>query len=432
MIRKLSLGVLACSAVLFLCAGRASAQQAPPVFKGHVMIPRSSMAEPGDAGVNAHTHIRLFVPSNGATFGAAIQPSELPPFPGFAFETPASLGCIYHLVHREVFGCNPNVTTENPNVGKGAGAVAVVDAFDDPTAASDLATYSAQFGLPAPNLSVVFAQGTQPTIDKTGGWEIEESLDLQMAHAMAPNAKLFLVETKNNSLTNLFAGAVLAAQLVAASGGGEVSMSFGSGEFDPSLGNSNVSETIFDPDLVFPGVVFFASTGDSPGAEYPAVSPNVVAAGGTTLSRDPNTGNFLFENTWQDAGGGPSLVEPRPAFQNGVRFIVGNTRATPDLSFNANPATGVWIFDTNPVFGAGWFIVGGTSVASPALAGIVNAAGGLRTSSQAENSELYNHIFGGTFNDIVYGNCGLNAGNFAFPGYDFCTGLGSPNTLRNK
>jgi kumamolisin len=85
------------------------------------MTPKSSIAEPGDAGVKAHTHLRLFVPPVGMNFGPAARPNELEPVPGAFFETPASLGCIYHLVHREVPGCNPDVTTENPNVGKGAG-----------------------------------------------------------------------------------------------------------------------------------------------------------------------------------------------------------------------------------------------------------------------------------------------------------------------
>ncbi|MGC1618382.1 MAG: hypothetical protein WA765_07815, partial [Candidatus Acidiferrum sp.] len=107
------------------------------------------------------------------------------------------------------------------------------------------------------------------------------------------------------------------------------------------------------------------------------------------------------------------------------------SRGTPDLSFDANPATGVWVWDSNPVFGTGWFVVGGTSVSAPSLAGIVNAAGSLRNSSQDENTELYNHIFGGSFNDIVYGTCGKHA-VFAFLGYDACTGIGTPDTLRNK
>jgi subtilase family serine protease len=432
MIRKLSVRIFLASIALLFSVAISSAQQGrSPASRGHIMIPKSSVAQPGDAGVNARTHLRLFVPPDGMNFGPAPRPNELEPFPGAFFETPASLGCIYHLVHHEVPGCNPDVTTENPNIGKGAGAIALIEGFDDPTAAADLAVFTTQFGLPPADLTVTYLTGTEPGLDPTGGFHIETALDLQWAHAMAPQAKLFLIEAPNNSLVNLFEAAQLGASLVAAAGGGEVSMSFGTGEFGPSLRNSSVSETVFDPIFVLPGVVFFASSGDSPGTEYPSVSPNVVSAGGTSISRSPNTGDFILENTWQDAGGGSSLLEPRPAFQDGVRFIVGDTRGTPDLSFDANPATGVWVYDSNPVLGTGWFVVGGTSVSSPSLAGIVNAASSFSNSSQAENAVLYNHIFGGAFNDIVYGTCGEHA-IFASRGYDACTGIGTPNTLRNK
>jgi kumamolisin len=432
MIRKLVTGLFAGAVALLLSAGLSSAQQGPgPASGGRIMVPKSSVAQPGDAGVKAHTHLRLFVPPVGMNFGPAARPDELEPFPGAFFETPASLGCIYHLVHREVQGCNPDVTTENPNVGKGAGAIALIEAFDDPTAVADLAVFTTQFGLPTADLTVRYLTGTEPGLDPTGGFHIETALDLQWAHAMAPQAKLFLIEAPDNGLVNLFDAAQLGASLVAAAGGGEVSMSFGTGEFGPTLGNSSVSETVFDSFFVYPGVVFFASSGDSPGTIYPSVSPNVVSAGGTSISRSPYTGNFIIENTWQDAGGGSSLIEPRPSFQDGVRFIVGNSRGTPDLSFDANPATGVWVWDSNPVYGTGWFVVGGTSVSAPSLAGIVNAAGSFHNSSQDENRELYNHISGGSFNDIVYGTCGEHA-VFAFLGYDACTGIGTPNTLRSK
>jgi len=112
---------------------------------------------------------------------------------------------------------------------------------------------------------------------------------------------------------------------------------------------------------------------------------------------------------------------------------VGPTRGTPDLSFDANPATGVWVFDSNPVFGTGWFVVGGTSVSSPSLAGIINSAGRFSASTQAEAHEIYRQMGNEfAFRDIVYGNCGLNIGDFAGFGWDFCTGVGSPRTLRGK
>jgi kumamolisin len=398
----------------------------------HVFIPGSSLPQPRDADghVMARTHLRILAASpTQMPFGAAaVGPQELPPFPGYLFETPASLACIYKLVPVTVPGCNPNLTTANPTGG--SHAIAVIEAFDDPTAASDLATFSTQFGLSAADLTVVYSNGTEPGIDPTGGWEIEESLDMQWAHAMAPEAKIFLIEAATNTFGNLSIAWQVGANLVAAAGGGEVSMGFGA----PESELSPAFEAFFDPTFTKPGVVYFAAAGDSPGTDYPSVSPNVVSAGGTSISRNTTTGDFFLESTWQEAGGGPSLFEPRPAFQNGVKYIVGNARGTPDFSFDSNPTSGVWVFDTNPnpALGTGWFIVGGTSVASPSLAGIVNSANKFHTSSQAENQALYGDIGTDRVNDIFYGNCGINISNYAGFGWDFCTGVGSDRNLKGK
>jgi kumamolisin len=393
----------------------------------HVYTPQSSLPQPPNekGEMMARTHLRILVPSaKQMHFGpAAAQPYELPPFSGFLFETPASIACVYKLVEVHPNGCNPNVTTANPTGGNHA--IAIVDAFDDPTAASDLAVFSTQFGLPAANLTVVYAQGSEPGTDPTGGWEIEEALDTQWAHAMAPAATLYLVEAANPSISNLFDAVGVASSLVAAAGGGEVSMSWGASEFSP--------ETTLDSTFTTAGVVYFASSGDSPGVSYPSASPNVVSAGGTSLSRNLTTGDFFAESTWQDAGGGISQYEPRPAFQNGTnaQHVVGNGRGTPDVAFDANPTSGVWVFDTNPVHGTGWYVVGGTSVSSPSLAGIVNAAGSFAASSQAENQMLYDDPTK-DYDDIDLGNCGVSNAYFAIKGYDLCTGKGSLKTLKGK
>lgn len=419
-----SLSIPAVAVAFSFCFAQVGAAQIQH-GKGHVVIPASSVVQAGDAGVKAHTNLRIMMPEGGAFTGTP-QPNELPPFPGYFFETPASIACVYQLVPHSEHGCNPNFTTQNPRGG--SGAIAIVDAYDTPNAASDLAAFSAQFGLPAADFTVVYASGTQPALDPTGGWELEASLDVQWSHAMAPHAKIFLVEANTNFFSDLFPAVLLAANLVASNGGGEVSMSWSSGEF--------TQETLLDGLFTTPSVVYVASSGDSPGAGWPSSSPNVISAGGTTLSRDPNTGTFLLENTWQDAGGGPSQVEPRPHFQDHIASIVGDFRGTPDLSFDANPNTGVWVLDTNLYFGqpGGWFILGGTSVSAPSLSGIINAAGKFAPSSEAENALLYKHLFSdkGDFRDIVYGTCGLNIGNFAVPGWDFCTGIGSNNGLGGK
>ncbi len=188
--------------------------------------------------------------------------------------------------------------TANPTGG--SNAIAIVDAYDDPTAASDLAAFSTQFGLPAPNFSVVYASGTKPAQDPTGGWEVEESLDIEWAHAMAPDAKIYLVEAASNSNSDLFAAVAVASTLVKAAGGGEVSMSWSGAEY--------AGEKLADAIFKTPGVVYFASTGDAPGVGYPSTSPNVVAAGGTTLSMNLSTGGFRQSFAWPDTGGGPSCI----------------------------------------------------------------------------------------------------------------------------
>jgi subtilase family serine protease len=378
--------------------------------------------QPGDLGLRSHTNLLIYVPQGGAFQGTA-QPAGLPPFAGYFFETPSSIACIYQLVSQRTPGCNPNTATENPTGG--SRAIAIVDAYDDPTAVADLATFSTQFGLPPANFSVIYAQGSKPALDPTGGWEVEESLDIEWAHAMAPNAQIFLVEAADNSDANLYPAIALASQLVAGQGGGEVSMSWGESEFN--------KEAQLDAYFRTPGVVYVAAAGDSPGPIYPSTSPHVISAGGTTISRNSVTGRFILENTWQDAGGGASLVEPRPGFQDIVAEIVGGARGTPDLSFDANPNTGVWVWDGNAVPGAGWYIVGGTSVSAPSLAGIINAAGRFHASSQAENAEVYRHLYDQfTLRDITYGNCGLNIGDFAIFGWDFCTGVGTSLTYTGK
>jgi hypothetical protein len=395
--------------------------------KGQVITPASSVEHPGDVGFRAHTHLRMFVPKEGRFEGPVQANAGLPPFLGLFFETPASIACVYRLVPDPKPGCNPDEATEPPSGG--GGAIALVEAFDDPTAASDLNTFSTQFGLSHADLTVVFANNTKPGVDPTGSAELETSLDIEWAHAMAPKAKLFLVEAASLSLSDIFSAIFAAGNLVAANGGGEVSMSFGGSEFP--------QETQLDTFFTTPGVVYVASAGDNPGTQYPCVSPNVLCAGGTTISRDSTTGRFLLENTWQDTGGGSSLFEPRPDFQNGIARIVGDTRGAPDFSFNANPNTGVWVFDGNTFQGSknplGWAVVGGTSVSAPSLAGIINAAGKFRASSQLENAEIYEQSGRNRdFRDIEFGSCGFNIGDFARDGWDFCTGVGSDIGLRGK
>jgi subtilase family serine protease len=421
------------AAFILIATGPARAQAPAPrtqtPMTRTLVVPAASRANAGDQGIRAHANVRYIV-------SGVASPSEAPPFAGYGYETPASLACIYRVV-APIPGCNPNETTNTPSGG--SQTIAIVDAYDDPNAASDLAAFSAQFGLPFSmgKFNVVYAGGSEPPVDPTGGWEVEESLDIEYAHAMAPKAALFLVEANSNYDSDLFLAVQVASNLVlcgststcpgGSKGRGEVSMSWGGEEFSQELS--------LDSFFTTPGVVYFAAAGDSPGVIYPCASPNVVCAGGTSTARSEYTGNLIQEIAWSDAGGGVSFYEPIPSYQAGTRSIarqLGGYRGTPDISADANPNTGVWVLDTNPVPGAGWYIVGGTSVATPTLAGIVNASGHLASSSAAELFDLYDSDNYSSFNDITYGACGYYSGTFSSPGWDLCTGFGSPRDLDGK
>src|SRR6267378_3102274 len=324
-----------------------------------VLIPASTIERPEDVGLRAHTnHLIRF---EGKPGGRG-SPSG---------ETPASLRSVYKL----------------PSSG-GSGVIAIVDAFDYPTAENDLNVFSAQFGLPACTTAngcfkKVFASGSQPSVNC--GWSQEAALDIEWAHAMSPNAKIVLVEAASNSFVDLFSAVNVATNQVLANGGrGEVSMSWGGSEFSTEASN--------DSHFQHDGVVYFAASGDAGGANiYPSVSPFVVSAGGTSVNRD--------------SGGNPSAFESKPTYQSGIAGTSATQRSAPDFSFDANPNTGVSVYDSTRCHGArGWLVFGGTSVSSPSLAGIVNNAGHFYVNSQAELSTIYaNYTNTNDFRDIVTG-----------------------------
>ena len=252
-----------CTCVAAMLLGVSALAQHPlHVFTPSSSLPQQSQSTSGPSAVR--THLRLLVPSaTQKSFGEAKdRQNGLPPFPSYFFETPASIACVYHLVAQPVPGCNPNLATAVPTGG--SRAIALVDVYDDATAVSDLATFSDQFGLPPADLTVVFAQGSNPGTDPTGGWEIEEAVDTEWAHAMAPGAKLYLVEAayssdETTSWNNLMQAVQMASKLVAKAGGGEVSMSWGGSEF--------AGENALDGYFTTPKVVYFASAGDTICAE---------------------------------------------------------------------------------------------------------------------------------------------------------------------
>ena len=427
----------------------ASAQ--PQIYRqpGTVVTPSSSIMRPEDAGIRAHTNHLIFVPAGHAKVFAVPETSS--------GETPASLGCVYKL-GPDTAGCNPTSATGHPTGGWGA--IALVDAYDNPNAASDLAYFSSYFGLSAATFTKVYANTSFGTLHGmtascsgapagNADWGTEIDLDIEWAHAMAPSAQIILVEACSSSYNDLFYAEQVAGAEVTAAGGGDISNSWGGGEFSGEVGA--VDDVFYR--YYWKYIIYFASAGDSGwGAQYPSSSPWVVSAGGTTVNRDVN-GNFLSESCWSGSGGGVSLYEKwqsPPSINNGMGpwtafqySLFGQTaRQTPDLSFDADPNSGVWVYDS---YGSepGWMIVGGTSVASPSLAGIVNSAGNRRGEApeiggaytNEENNLIYSQEFSHSnyalnFYDVRTGSNGT--GHNAHSYYDQCTGVGTPRGKSGK
>jgi subtilase family serine protease len=397
---------------------------------GTIVTPKSSIRLPDGNGTQNYTNTKFLVPDTPIVpqnSPLANSPSaNAPPASGYYFvNTPASLACVYKLV-AVASGCHPDKF--HTNAAGGSKAVGIVDAYDAPNVLADLKHYSTQFGLPAPKLTVYYCTGSTPATCATNGthpaydsgWEGETSLDVQMVHALAPSAKIFLVLAKDSSSSNLYAAVQKAAQLVNGAGGGEVSMSFGHHEVSNDVSN-------FDSIFKKGKVVFFASSGDDPAVSYPATSTKVVSVGGTSISRNPANGNFIGEASWAEAGSGPSAYIARPSWQPAS---VGSKRGNPDVSAVANPDTGVWVYISGQ---GGWYIFGGTSAASPLMAAIVNNAGTFSANNTAQEKLMYGAMGkAAQWYDVKNGYCGPSAGYWPDTGYDFCGGIGSPRGKNGK
>jgi hypothetical protein len=324
-----------------------------------------------------------------------------------------------------------------PSSTAGNGAtVAVVDAYNDPDIASDLATYRAQYGLPACTqasgcFQVVNQNGQAsplPADAGTSGWDVEESLDVDMVSATCPNCKIILVEANDPDITgpNLEQGVDAAVAL----GADYVSNSYGGSE-DPS-------ELQDDQYYDHPGVVITASAGDSGyGVNFPAASQYVTSVGGTTLVQDSSVARGWAETVWGNGssgtdgdgtGSGCSAYEPQPSWQTGI--VSGCTnRAVADISADANPSTGVAMYDSYSQ--GGWLVVGGTSVASPIIAS-ASALAGVPAAGTYPASYLYSHYAAdpSAFNDVTSGSdgsCSPAVLCTAGPGWDGPSGLGTPD-----
>ncbi|MGH3780788.1 MAG: Ig-like domain repeat protein [Pseudonocardiaceae bacterium] len=303
------------------------------------------------------------------------------------------------------------------STGSAAMTVAIVDAYDDPQAESDLATYRSTFSLPACTTAngcfqkVNQSGQTSPLPRTDAGWAGEISLDLDTVSAICPDCHILLIEANRPTTTNLGTAVNTAVNL----GAKFVSNSYG--------GPENGSENNYDSSYFnHPGVVITASTGDNGfGVSYPATGKGVTAVGGTTLTRDTSNRGWT-ETGWNGAGSGCSGSVATPAFQAGLATGCAK-RAEADVAAVADPQTGVAVYQT---FGAsGWAVYGGTSVAAPLIASVYALAGN-PGATDSPNSYPYAHT--GALNDVTTGNngpCGAPLCT-AGTGYDGPTGLGTP------
>jgi subtilase family serine protease len=300
--------------------------------------------------------------------------------------------------------------------GTSSTIIAIVDADGYPNAESDLATYRAQFGLPA----CTTANGCFKKVNQNGvqgnyprantGWSQETALDLDMASAMCPGCSILLVEASSASLANLAASVNRAASM----GAHVISNSYGGSE----AGTQN-TEQLYN----YAGIAVTASSGDSGfGVEFPAASPHVTAVGGTTLTKAAGTTRGFTETAWVDAGSGCSTVYTKPTWQKDTGCA---KRTVADVSAVADPNTGVAVFAPS---GRGnrsaWLVFGGTSVSAPLIAGLY----GVNDTAVNHGSDPYRHT--ANLHDVTSGSNGRCSVAYlctAVAGYDGPTGLGTPD-----
>jgi len=303
----------------------------------------------------------------------------------------------------------------------GQGIIAIIGAYDDKSIEADLNAFSQQFNLPACTAAnSCFIKHVMGAAKYNSGWALETSLDVEWAHAIAPNARILLVEAKapgGQNLLNAIDYARQQPEVVA------VSMSWGGAEFpeEKSL------------DSHFQGgnkITFFASSGDNgAGASWPAASPKVVAVGGSTLNFKAD-GSLKSETAWAGSGGGVSAYESEPDFQKNYSITKAQgRRAIPDVSYNADPRSGFSIYKSSGKSKKNWYTVGGTSAGAPQWAAI--KALGLSADNDKFYADKSSSANGSFFRDIksgFNGDCGFYCQ--ARSHYDYVTGLGSPLAVK--
>jgi hypothetical protein len=328
----------------------------------------------------------------------------------------------------------------NGVTGDGSGeTIAIVDAYNQPDLVdstdpsfdtSDLHMFDELFDLPDPPSFTKVDEygGTDVPTTYDAGWAAETSLDVEWAHAMAPMANIVLVECNSDTYDDLLGyGAATAGRLA-----NVVSMSFGGPEF---YGDSEYDSVFADASTSAKGITYVASAGDTgaDGTGYPAFSPDVVSVGGTSITTSDSQASYGSETVWNDnygsTGGGYSSVTEKPDYQSQIA-MGGDARVVPDVAFDADPATGVYVYDSSENPEKHLYGYGGTSVGAPCWAGIIAIADqgrallGLPSLDGPSQTlpRLY-QLPSDAYHDITSGN---NDGYSAGIGFDACTGWGTP------
>jgi subtilase family serine protease len=359
---------------------------------------------------------------------AGAAPAVAVKSPEAGYLTPQLLHAAYEL---------PDETPASSNQ-----TIAVVDAFDDPSAEADLGVYDRQFGLPACTSAdgcfrKVNEEGqAEPLPRREGEWAGEISIDVQMAHAICQSCHVLLVEANSETFADL--GAAVDAAINA--GANEVSNSYGGPE---QRGRARHDVRLNARDFDHPGVLVTASSGDcgylnqacrrlAKRAEFPADSPDVVAVGGTTLTERKKA---WTSTVWEEGGSGCSSAFTAPPWQSALANFSATgcaARSVADVAAIGDPNTGVDVYDSTPEGNGdptGWGVWGGTSVSSPIVAGEFALAGGAHGVAYPA-ATLYSHIGdSSSLYDVVSGSngsCGAASSCQAAVGYDGPTGVGSP------
>jgi len=376
-----------------------------------VAAPSAGAAPAGSAAHSAGKHASRVCAA--ASTGASCQALRLDPAANPSGVTPNA------ATPSGLFPADIQSAYKLPSGTAGAGqTIAIVDAFDDPAAESDLGVYRSQFGLPACTTAngcfrKVGQTGSETALPrKNASWDEEISLDVDMVSATCPLCHILLVEASSASIANLGASVNTAARL-------------GATAISNSYGGADTSDASSGSFYNHPGIAVTASSGDNGfGVEFPASSLFVVAVGGTSLRRATNTRGWT-ETAWSGAGSGCS------AFNTAVAPASFNTgcarRAVADVSAIADPNTGVAVFDSVPFQGfSNWLVFGGTSVSSPIIASVFGLAGNAATITA--NQFPYQHT--ASLFDVTTGSNGTCSPSqlcTARAGWDGPTGLGTPN-----